>query len=341
MSAFEEHVEELEKYEQMFGKERGRLAVSLDRITNALVLTGQHGVYCTSQRNPAVPAMDLRMITQELTHAKELIQSVMEEMRKARNGAQEWELARLLQKGIGVAFVADGGAGAVAGMDDGGIGELHDFVFEGGNDVVVGAAPKIGAADAAGKKRVTGKKLWVGEGGIGAIGGKVERDAAGSVAGSVHDIGEEIAPLERVALFKQLVNFDDFGSGHAEEGGLHFHAAIEREIVVVHHDGRAGVLVKLGEAADVIDVRVGADDGLDGEFVAAEEAEDAFDFVAGIDDDALEGAGIADDGAVALKHANGDLEVDHFLVGGVGQAVRWMNLAHGESISLGRWRLRG
>ena len=38
MNAFEEHQEELEKYEQMFGKERGRLAVSLDRITNALVL---------------------------------------------------------------------------------------------------------------------------------------------------------------------------------------------------------------------------------------------------------------------------------------------------------------
>jgi hypothetical protein len=87
MTAFEEHREELEHYEQMFGKERGRLAVSLDRITNALVLTGQHGVYCTSQRNPTVPAMDLRMISQELTSAKELIQSVMEEMRKARRDA--------------------------------------------------------------------------------------------------------------------------------------------------------------------------------------------------------------------------------------------------------------
>jgi hypothetical protein len=31
-----------------------------------------------------VPAMDLRMVVQELTHAKELMQSVMEEMRKAR-----------------------------------------------------------------------------------------------------------------------------------------------------------------------------------------------------------------------------------------------------------------
>jgi len=84
MSAFKEHQEELEHYEQMMGKERGRLAVSLDRITNALVLTGQHGVYCTSPRNPNVPAMDLRMIVQELTHAKELIQSVMEEIREKR-----------------------------------------------------------------------------------------------------------------------------------------------------------------------------------------------------------------------------------------------------------------
>ena len=68
----------------MFGRERGRLAVSLDRITNALVLVGQHAVYCTSQRDPTVPAMDLRIITQELAHAKELIQAVMEEMRKTR-----------------------------------------------------------------------------------------------------------------------------------------------------------------------------------------------------------------------------------------------------------------
>ena len=84
MSAFEEHKEELEKFEQMFGRERGRLAVSLDRLTNALVLVSQHGVYCTSQRNPTLPAMDLRIINQELVHAKELVQSVMEEMRLAK-----------------------------------------------------------------------------------------------------------------------------------------------------------------------------------------------------------------------------------------------------------------
>ena len=86
MSAFTDHKEELEHYEQMFGMERGRLAVALDRMTNALVLAGQHGVYCTSQRNPTLPAMDLRMINQELVHAKELVQSVMEEIKKKKVG---------------------------------------------------------------------------------------------------------------------------------------------------------------------------------------------------------------------------------------------------------------
>ena len=88
MSAFEEHREELEQFEQMFGRERGRLAVCLDRITDALVLVGQHRVYCHSQRDPALPAMDLRMVTRELAHAKELLQSVMEELKRERDAAR-------------------------------------------------------------------------------------------------------------------------------------------------------------------------------------------------------------------------------------------------------------
>ncbi len=84
MSALEEHREELEHYEQMLGRDRGRLAVSLDRITNALVLVGQHGVYCRTRSNPQLPAMDIRIVTDELTHAKELIQSVMEALRQVR-----------------------------------------------------------------------------------------------------------------------------------------------------------------------------------------------------------------------------------------------------------------
>jgi len=84
MSAFDEHKEELEHYEQMMGANRGRLAVSLDRLTNAMVLVGQHGVYCHSHRDPSKPTMDIQIITDELRKAKELIQSVMEELRLER-----------------------------------------------------------------------------------------------------------------------------------------------------------------------------------------------------------------------------------------------------------------
>ena len=42
------------------GLERGRLAVTLDLLTDALVLVGQHGVYCQSARQPGKPAMDIQ-----------------------------------------------------------------------------------------------------------------------------------------------------------------------------------------------------------------------------------------------------------------------------------------
>jgi hypothetical protein len=84
MTAFDDHHEELEHYETMMGPHRGKLAVTLDLLTNALVLVGQHGVYCHSNWNPELPTMDIRMINSELKKAKELIQSVMEGLRAER-----------------------------------------------------------------------------------------------------------------------------------------------------------------------------------------------------------------------------------------------------------------
>lgn len=84
MSVFEDHKEELEKHEFMMGVARGRLAVSMDMLTDALILVGQHGVYCTSNRNPSKPAMDLQNVLASLNGAKELVASVMEQLRKER-----------------------------------------------------------------------------------------------------------------------------------------------------------------------------------------------------------------------------------------------------------------
>jgi hypothetical protein len=85
MPAFDEHKDELEHYETMMGPHRGRLAVALDLLTNALILVGQHGVYCHTNRDPDVPVMDIRIIQAEIGKAKELIQSVMEAMRAERD----------------------------------------------------------------------------------------------------------------------------------------------------------------------------------------------------------------------------------------------------------------
>ena len=84
MSVFDEQRTELERHEFMMGVERGRLAVALDLLTDALILVGQHGVYCASSRNPAKPALDLQAVLGGMGGAKELIQSVMEELRKNR-----------------------------------------------------------------------------------------------------------------------------------------------------------------------------------------------------------------------------------------------------------------
>jgi hypothetical protein len=84
MSVFDQYREELEKYEFMMGAARGRLAVTMDLLTDALILVGQHGVYCTSNRNPSKPALDLQAVLSSITGAKELVSSVMEELRKQR-----------------------------------------------------------------------------------------------------------------------------------------------------------------------------------------------------------------------------------------------------------------
>ncbi len=84
MSIFHDRRNELEKYEFMMGPARGRLAVSLDALTDALILIGQHGVYCASNRNPSKPALDLETVMSEINGAKELIQSVMQELERAR-----------------------------------------------------------------------------------------------------------------------------------------------------------------------------------------------------------------------------------------------------------------
>ncbi len=89
-SVFVDKRQELERSEFQMGMEAGRLAVALDLLTDSLILVGQHGVYCQSARQPGKPAMDLQIILQGLEQSKELVHSVMDELRrpKADDNAQ-------------------------------------------------------------------------------------------------------------------------------------------------------------------------------------------------------------------------------------------------------------
>ena len=87
-SALAEQRDSLEKHEFMMGIERGRLAVSLDMLTDALILIGQHGVYCVSSRNPTKPALDLQTVLDQINGAKQLIQSTMSEIERKRDTAK-------------------------------------------------------------------------------------------------------------------------------------------------------------------------------------------------------------------------------------------------------------
>jgi hypothetical protein len=95
MNVFDEKQTELERQEFMMGVERGRLAVALDLLTDSLIMVGQHGVYCASTRNPSRPALDLEAVLAGIEGAKDLIQSVMEQIRLKREEARAQPDARL------------------------------------------------------------------------------------------------------------------------------------------------------------------------------------------------------------------------------------------------------
>ena len=84
LTVYQEYRDDLEKYEFQMGLERGRLAMTLDLLTDALVLVGQHGVYCQSARQAGKPALDIQIVTRQIDGAKELISGVIQELRKQR-----------------------------------------------------------------------------------------------------------------------------------------------------------------------------------------------------------------------------------------------------------------
>lgn len=70
-----------ERYTFQFGPTSGKLATSLDILTDALSLIGQHGVYCRSTADPRQPSRDVRLVLEQIEDAKGLIITAMRELR--------------------------------------------------------------------------------------------------------------------------------------------------------------------------------------------------------------------------------------------------------------------
>jgi hypothetical protein len=71
--------------------------------------------------------------------------------------------------------------------------------------------------------------------------------------------------------------------------------------------------MKFSKAADMVDMSVRADDGADLQPMATNDREDSFHFVARVHDDGFPCRRIAQDRAVALKHADRNYFVNEFL----------------------------
>jgi len=83
VSVYEEHAERLEELGLSLGEERGRLAMGLDLLTEALVVAGAHAVYCRDTMQASKPSHDMRAIVGRVEQVKELIQDVMARLARA------------------------------------------------------------------------------------------------------------------------------------------------------------------------------------------------------------------------------------------------------------------
>ena len=66
---------------------------------------------------------------------------------------------RILKEGVGGFFSADGGGGAVAGVDDGLVRKGEDFFTDAGKEKVAIPSRQVPAAHAIGKEDVAAEKL--------------------------------------------------------------------------------------------------------------------------------------------------------------------------------------
>ena len=83
MSVFDERRDLLEHLEFKHGPLRGRLAASMDILSDAQVTIGTHAAYCKQPRDPSRPTKDIEDALKQLDQVKELLADVLITLSKA------------------------------------------------------------------------------------------------------------------------------------------------------------------------------------------------------------------------------------------------------------------
>jgi len=178
------------------------------------------------------------------------------------------------EKGIGLAFSADGALGAVPRIDSEVIPQRKDLAPHSFYKQFMAPARKIGSADGACKQRVSGKNRSR----------RVEAHPAGRVPGRVNDGDAVMSNLEDLSFFQEAI-------------GL---CAKSGSVQPVNQDRSLCDALQLGDTAHVVNVAVGDGDVLYGEAGTGYFFHNTKHFVSRVDHQTLVGLFASQDIAVGL-----------------------------------------
>ncbi len=114
-----------------------------------------------------------------------------------------------------MALLSDGGDGPMARIHGRFVREVHELCAKRIHNLLHGAAPQVGAADAACKERVPGEKLRRRDANFAGVVREIEAYAPRGVTGGMDHLCLERAPMQAISLFQQLIDLCEFRREHS------------------------------------------------------------------------------------------------------------------------------
>lgn len=208
-----------------------------------------------------------------------------------------------LEERIGDFFSADGGGGAVAGINDGIVREGVEAFSDGFEKSTHVAAGEVGAADAALEEGIASDDE--------AVGGVIKADSTGRMAREMDNLQVTAANGDDFAVGEMAGHTGILEpEGEAELLGLIAQPVAEECIVGVGEDGDIVFGGQVGIGHNMVYMQMGVDNGYNLEGIIAEKAVDGIEFAivddSGVDDCGFSFFGVVDHIAVNLEKHQGE-----------------------------------